>query len=61
MHEIDYTDLALHVEANDPSLELRRNELELRYLYKLKSNPAYIHTLNTLENNVDQNYEENER
>ena len=27
---------ALHVESNDPPLELRRNELELRFLYKLK-------------------------
>ena len=29
---------ALNVEANDPSLELRRNELGLRFLDKLKSN-----------------------
>ena len=49
---------ALHVEANDPSLELKRNELGLRYLYKLKSNPAYIHTLNTLDDSEDQKYEE---
>ena len=52
---------ALHAEANDPSLELRRNELGLRYLYKLKSNPAYIHTLNTLDDSEDQKYEESER
>ena len=48
----------LHVEANDPPLELRRNELGLRFLYKLKSNSSYIETLNTLDNNKDQNYEE---
>ena len=52
---------ALHVEANDPSLELKRNELGLRYLYKLKSNPSYIHTLNTLDDSEDQKYEESER
>ena len=28
---------ALHVEANDPPLELRRNELGLRFLYKPKA------------------------
>ena len=33
---------ALHVEANDPPLELRRNELEQKFLYKLKSNTSYI-------------------
>ena len=47
--------------SNDPSLELRRNELGLRYLYKLKSNLAYIHTLNTLNDSEDQKYEESER
>ena len=26
---------ALHVEANDPALELRRNTLGIRFLYKL--------------------------
>ena len=52
---------ALHVEANDPSLELRKNELELRFLYYLKSNTSYIETLNTLDDREDQNYEENER
>ena len=52
---------APNVDANDPSLELRRNELGLRYLYKLKSNPSYIHTLNTLDDSEDQKYEESER
>ena len=33
----------------------------LRFLYKLKSNSSYIQTLNTLNKNEDQNYEENER
>ena len=49
---------ALHIEANDPSLEIRRNELGSRYLYKLKSYPAYI---NTLDDSEDQKYEESER
>ena len=52
---------ALHVEANDPLLELRKNELELKFLYKLKSNTSYIETLNKLDDREDQNYEENER
>ena len=39
------------VEANDPPLDLRRNELGLRFLYKLKSNSSYIETLNTLDAN----------
>ena len=52
---------SLHVEANAPPLELRRNKLGLRFLYKLKSNSSYIETLNTLDDNEDQNYKENER
>ena len=40
----------LHVEGNDPPLELRKNNLGLRFLYKLKSNTSYIETLNTLDN-----------
>ena len=48
---------SIHVEACDPPhLELRRNELGQRFLYKLKSNSSYIETLNTLDNNKDQNY-----
>ena len=52
---------ALHGEANNPPLELRMNELGLRFLYKLKSNISYIETRNTLDDREDQNYEENER
>ena len=52
---------ALHVNANDPLLELRRNELGLKFLYKLKSNTSYIETLNTLNDREDKNYKENER
>ena len=37
---------ALHVESNDSPLELRRNKLRLRCLYKLKGNSSYIETLN---------------
>ena len=52
---------ALHVEGNYPPLELRRNELRLGFLCKLKKNTSYIETLNTLDDRGDQNYEENER
>ena len=51
---------ALHVEANDTPLELRRNELGQRFMYKIKSNTSYIEILNTLDDREDQNYEENE-
>ena len=40
---------ALHVEANDQPLQLRSNELGLRFLYKLKSITSYIETLNMLD------------
>ena len=52
---------ALHVEANDSPLELRRNELRLRFLYKLKGNTSCIEMLKTLDDREDQKYEENER
>ena len=52
---------ALYVETNDPPLELRRNELGLRLLYKLKNNTSYIKILNTLDDSEDLNYEENKR
>ena len=42
-------------------MELRRNELGLILLYKLKSNTSYIETLNKLNDKDNQNYEENER
>ena len=35
-------------------LELRRNELGLRFLYKLRSNTTYTEFLNTLDNREDQ-------
>ena len=50
------TEESLYVEANDPLLELRRNELGLRFLYKPKSNISYIGILNTLDDREDQNY-----
>ena len=52
---------ALQVEANNPHLELRMNELGLRFLHKIKSNSSYIERLNTLHDREDQNYKENER
>ena len=45
----------------DPPLKLKRNELGLRFLYKLKINTSYIEIINTLDDSEDQNYEENER
>ena len=42
-------------------MELRKNELELRFLYKLKSNISYIETLNTLDDREDQNNEQNDK
>ena len=46
---------SLHVKANDPPfLELRRNELGLRFLYKLKISTSYI--INILDDSKDQNY-----
>ena len=35
---------ALYLEANNPPLELRKIELGLRFLYKLRSNTSYIQT-----------------
>ena len=52
---------ALHVEANAPPLERMKNEMRLRFLYKLKTNTSYTETLNTLDDRDDQNYKENER
>ena len=49
------------VEANNTPLKLRRKELGLRFLYKVKSNNLYIETLNTLDDREDRNYKENER
>ena len=48
----------MHIEAYDLPLELRSNKLELRILFKLKSNTTYIEYLNTLDNREDQTYEE---
>ena len=43
----------LHVEANDPHLELRRNELGQRFLYKLRRNTSYTKLLNILDDRDD--------
>ena len=39
---------SLHIEAYDPLLELRLNELKLKFLNKLRRNTAYTESLNTL-------------
>ena len=50
---------SLHVVAYDSLLELGRNELGLRFLYKLRSNTIYTKSLKTLNDRDNQNYEEN--
>ena len=50
---------SLHVEANEPALDKRRNKLGLRFLYRLRSNPTYNCTLITLDSTEDRNFEEN--
>ena len=40
---------------------MRRNELGLRFLFKLRSNPKYLESLVILNNSEGYNYEENER
>ena len=44
---------SMHVEANDSPLELRRNELGLRFLYKLRSNIVYTKSPNLLDDRAD--------
>ena len=51
----------LNVEANNPSLVLRRNKLGVRFIYKLKSNTSYTESLNKLGESNNKSYEENER
>ena len=46
---------SLCVEVNEPPLELKKNELSLRFLYKLRSNITYTESLNTLDDRDDQN------
>ena len=41
-------------------MELRRNKLGLRFLYRLRSNSTYTVSLNTLNDREDQNYGRNE-
>ena len=52
---------ALHVEANDTPLELRRNELGQRFMYKIKSNTSYIEKTKYTGRQWGPKYEENER
>ena len=51
---------SLHAEVCDPTMELRRNELRLRLLYRLWSNSTYKESLDTLDDREDQNYVRNE-
>ena len=44
---------SLHAEAYDAMLELKSNELGLRFLYRI----TYTESLNTLNDREDQNYE----
>ena len=50
----------LPIETCDPVMELRRNKLRLRFLYRLRSNSTYTVSLNTLDNRENQNYVGNE-
>ena len=52
---------ALHIEANESSLDMRRNELGLRFLFKLRSNPTYTESLVTQDDKEDYNYKKNQR
>ena len=52
-------EINVYVESNEPALDKWRNELGLRFLYRLRSNPTYNSTLNTLDSTEDHNYEEN--
>ena len=47
---------SLQAEACNPTMELRRNKLGLRFLYKIRSNFTYTIFLNTLDDREDQNY-----
>ena len=51
----------IKIANNEPSLDIRKNELGLRFLYKLRSNPTYMESLITLDDSEDYNYEDNER
>ena len=50
---------SLYLKAYDPPLVQRKNELKLRFLYKLRSNATYTEFLRTLDYRDNQDYEEN--
>ena len=50
---------SLNAETCDPTMELRRNELRLRFLYRLRNNSTYTDSLNTLDDREYKNYVEN--
>ena len=52
---------SLQAEIYDATMELRRNELGLRFLYWMRSNTTYTESLDNLDDREDKNYEENER
>ena len=52
---------SLHAEANESTLDKRRNELGLRILYRLIGNLTYTDILITLDDTEHHNYEENEK
>ena len=49
---------SMYAEAYDPTMELRKKELGLRFLYRLRSNSTYTDSLNTLDDREDQNMQE---
>ena len=44
----------MHRETYDQALELKRNELGLRFLYEMSSNATYTEFLNILDDREDQ-------
>ena len=44
---------SFHTETYDPHLELRRSEVGMRFLYRLRSSTTYTESLNTLDDRED--------
>ena len=49
---------SLQIEANEPP-DIKRNELVLRFLFKLKNNLTYTESLVTLDDSENDNFERN--
>ena len=51
---------SLHTEAYGPSMELRRNKLDLRFMCRQRNNSTYTISLNILDDRENQKYVGNE-